>query len=239
MFDSPFLFVHIPKTAGTSFRAGLYRYMMVNSFYSGVSSFSPVFADFLGRRKIIHDYGSSSPFTHPYIAKRIKLTNEDLVKLNVLINKGSSRGIVGHFSVSKYRSLFDDSQIATFVRDPVDRVISEYFHSITYHNYKGELIDFAQQKGQKNRQFKLLHGVDIESIGFLGVTESYNDSMNLLRKQYGIDIPIFRQNVRDEKLKSFEVSSFHNDIYELNHKDVELYGRCLAEFDKRKDLYSL
>lgn len=239
MFDSPFLFVHIPKTAGTSFRAGLYRYIASDSFYSGIASISPAFADFLGRRKMIHDYGSKSHFTHPYIAKRTELTDEDLDKLNILINKTGSRGIVGHFSVSKYRRLFDNSQIATFVRDPVDRVISEYFHSVAHHNYRGELIDFAQQKGQKNRQFKLLYGVDIETIGFLGITESYNDSMALLRKQYGVDIPVFRQNVRDEKLKASEISSFYDDIYELNNKDVELYNQCLSEFQKRKDLYLL
>ena len=101
----PMIYLHIPKTAGTSFRKSAEQYF--------------------GPAQVLSDYGEQSSSTSEDIRSAVYAEN-DLASLR---ETGlEKKFLTGHFSMAKYREIFPDSPVVTFFRNPVDRVISEYVH---------------------------------------------------------------------------------------------------------------
>jgi len=124
----PIIYLHIPKTAGTSFRISAEHYF--------------------GPWNVLNDYGEKSPSTSEDIRSAFYGQND----LDLLREKGmQKRFLTGHFSLGKYREVFPDSPVVTFFRDPVERVISEYVHFASHYSFDGSLRDFYTRKQFQNR----------------------------------------------------------------------------------------
>jgi hypothetical protein len=209
----PLIFSHIPKTAGTSLRVALSKQM--------------------GRRHVFNDYGYDEPTTSNLVKQCIYEQNDfyELVKRQ-------PAAIIGHFPVKKYIHLSSAPQVITFVREPSQRVISEYKHHIRHANYAGSLLEFAKLPQNKNKMHRYLRGVPWSLLGFIGVCERYDESLILLNKQFNFDIAHNALNKSPEHQLVDVYASQKDVLKRLNHLDYKLYECAVTSFEWRIKLDS-
>jgi hypothetical protein len=213
--------IHIPKTAGTSFRNIL----------------KEVYGD-TGVVRLDID-----------LAEQTIRIDEQLYSQAEL--PAGTRVVHGHFSYPLFREKLHaptDIPIITWLRDPVDRVISNYFYlekrlrEELDEQGKGlnilskmqrSLLEYARFEPAQNRMSKFLTGLDLEDFFFVGIQEEYELSLQRLS---GLleweDYPVYHHNktgAARPKRVSEEERSF---IRSLNQKDVALYERALNELAK-------
>lgn len=212
------LVVHIPKAAGTSFRSALEKYF--------------------GKSRVIRDYGPHSESTSQVVYEHL-YSGEDAkgpAELLKAIGDGTARILVGHFPIKRYAEYFEPQNIITFVREPLVRTCSEYLHRINNMTFEGSFSDFVQRPGYRNLQSRLLEGVSEKA--FVGITESYSESLGLINAATQWNIPRRKKNVGRrgggrkfaENLTAHELDLF----YRMNQKDLELYKKAKQQFDVLK-----
>lgn len=209
-----YLFVHIPKTAGTSFRIAVAR----------------LFPD-----RVFHDYGKGSNHTWERVRELVH-EKDDLEAFGAALSDSNVAMLGGHVNYSRYAALFPSDKVMTFVRDPVARVVSNYGHSMRNQAFDGTLMEFASSPRNRNLQSRLLKGVDLAELGFLGITERYVDSLRVLRHTVGWEVePLAMNRNRDKGQKSAPVLSDEDEraVRELNLADHRLYREACRVFDER------
>ena len=168
MNNFPLFFIHSPKTAGSSFRVAAEQYFGTEATY--------------------FDYGKESSETHLDILK-FEYESKDRYLAAKSIKK-NAKFLSGHVIYPKYAPFFSTKSVVTFVRDPAQQVRSHYEHFSRLHGYKGSFEDFIKENRFANMQSKALNGVWTDAIGFIGITERYNESLALFNKYYGTDIKV-------------------------------------------------
>ncbi len=210
----PIIYLHIPKTAGTSFRISAEHYF--------------------GPWNVLNDYGENSPNTSEDILNAFYSNND----VALLKSKGiEKKFLTGHFSLGKYREVFPQSPVVTFFRDPVDRVISEYVHFSTHYGFEGSLEDFYRKKHFQNRQARALSGATPMDLDYFGITENYEESLQRFNNRYGTNFPmaVLNQGKYSGGVENVGNSDEIAEIRELNHEDVAMYELALENFDKQDD----
>jgi len=209
------LFIHIPKTAGTSFR------------FSAQA--------FFGKKRTFFDYSEKSEETSKIILDLI-YHKKDFYNFYRYFFQEKYSFLSGHFSNEKYASLYETVNIISFVREPIAHVLSHYAHFCLHHGYSKKLDDFIEEERFQNVQTKHLAGRDLSLYGFIGITELYDDSLRLLESQYGIRLKKKRLNVRDRQWNEFKSPSKEiiNRIKKLNHLDFVLYEKAKRQIEIRK-----
>lgn len=209
-------FVHIPKTAGTSFRLGAEQLFT--------------------KPYIVYDYGKGSAETSDIVQNHLYSSPVDFWKFGQACLRQETAMVGGHVNAGRFVSLFGVGQTLTFLREPLQRMMSEYQHFVRHNHYKGTFKDFYSRPVMLNRQSKILHNVDLESIGFVGLTERYAESLKVLNAHFGIDIPQ-REDNRGKK----SVEAVHEipaedeaEFKRLNKQDIALYQRAVDLFDARE-----
>lgn len=209
----PVIYLHIPKTAGTSFRLSAEHYF--------------------GPWNVLNDYGEKSPNTSEDILTTIYSKTDQ----SALYDKGlQKRFLTGHFALDKYREIFPESPIVSFFRNPVDRVISEFVHFVNHHNYQGSLSEFYRSKQFKNRQSRALSGARPTELNYYGITENYEESLNLFNARYGANFPmaVLNQGKYEGGIEELAKPEEIEEIKEINHLDMEVYNDALKNFDLQK-----
>jgi len=158
-------FIHIPKTGGTTI------------------------VDTLSRQILFNKYQRLNPTrtTHP---KKFLDGVEDL--LEKVISEDKTEVVGGHFGFAAHPKLTDPSEYFTVLRDPIERVISEYY----FMKYKGmfyqdliesenlgleEYIHHPETFYLNNLQTRLISGVGYES-GEEVTRVIYDQALENLRK---------------------------------------------------------
>lgn len=199
--------IHIPKTAGTSF------YNILTQVYDK-QTVSPSFK----RKEIIHLLDSN-----------MQLTKEKLNHYHI---------IHGHFYFEEAKSLIiQDTKLITWVRNPIDRIISNYFHFIktisneeinpiihskNRHRIKESIIEYAEINENKNKITQFMQGSKIEEFAFVGIFERYNDEINRLKtilKWPNIHIPHLNLNQYNNLFDEVTI----NHLKQMNRDDIRLY----------------
>jgi len=206
--------MHIPKTAGTSFRNML--------------------KDHFGEENAVRlDINNTT--------KRIDVENK-IFSLNKLPK--NIKVIHGHFYYFDLVDLFDlneNVKIITCLRNPVERVISNYFYLSKRlkeeldEEKKGlnilakmqkSLIEYARNDISRNRMYKFLEGADLKKFYFIGFHENYNTDMAKFANLIGINnFAIYKHNITGKKEKVDE--DIINEIEELNSLDIEIYKQAM------------
>ena len=222
-------FVHIPKTAGTSFRLGLEKYLGRKKL--------PIFSRFFGRTNVYYDYGAENEETTSVVTEMVHQEDPDVWALSKKMREEDVSLFCGHVSAQRYVSILGSRNTVTFVRRPVDRLISEYRHFVRHYEYQGDLSTFYSLPKKTNVIHNYLQSVPLESLGFIGITERYNESVELFNHRYNMSIPLLHKNYGDDELLHRVSSEDVAEIERLNQKDIMLYAQCCELFETRLQLY--
>ena len=201
------VFVHIPKTAGTSLRSLL--------------------EEFAGDHTVLKDYGDAADTT----PELFKLVHEQkkLIEFRKHFNR-PERGILlsGHFPAERYWDFFNAESFLTFLRHPVDRCISEYVHFVNHKGWTGTLEQFARRQGSRNVLSKFMKHIDIDEFGFIGFSENFEATLPALGNYLGVELPMRRTNVGNYETVApalHDADGIRKLIAELNTEDIALYDR--------------
>lgn len=216
----PILFIHIPKTAGTSFRLGVEQS--------------------LGREAIIYDYGPTSTETSDLVQSLLYGKEQDFWRFYDACFDAGIKFVGGHFNIRRFTSGFQVANTVTFVRDPLQRMLSEFKHFVRHYGYEGSFEEFYSRPVMQNRLSKILGSVPFESIGIIGLSERYDESLELINDKFGLSIPVREDNRSNVFADNpvFDISKAdEKKLKRLNQADLELYRECVELFDTRNKLY--
>ena len=207
---APYLFVHIPKTAGTSFRMAL--------------------EELFGWHMVLRDYGPKKGRSSALISERLPKSSIGQIRETLK----SFRLICGHVHLTKYLMLSGLAKTITFLREPLQRSYSNYLHASRIEGFQGSLNSYLQS--QSNIQSRILGGLPLEALGFVGISERYSESLQLLQLQFPeLKLTELRENFNEEKEEEYYRFSAEEEelLRQHNQNDLILYERALRLFEER------
>jgi len=212
------LVVHVPKTAGTSFRHALEQYF--------------------GPDNVIRDYGRNAAATTEVVRNHLYKPGQarPLDELVQELSGCSRKVLVGHFPASKYGEFFEPQKMISFVRDPLIRTCSEFMHRKRNTTFDGSFSEFISTSSMINVQSRFLRGIPVESM--VGLTERYCESLKYINETFQLELRAMKRNIGKkgggqklaENLSGHELELFHK----LNGEDLELYKSATQRFDDLK-----
>jgi glycosyltransferase involved in cell wall biosynthesis len=212
--DGNFFFVHLSKTAGTSFR-------------TAIEAHYPVWKD----------YGNKVSHTSEQI-QHLLYDAQDSYPLKKEFQDQSNTWITGHVPLAKYSDLVSTRSIITFVREPISQIISHYNHFVTHHKFKGNLDEFLKRPSILNFQSKHLGALPLGLIGYIGLTENYTQSVALINDYYQLKIDV--QHVNKNPKRSLDEEALLaqqlSQLRALNANDLTLYQHATWLYQQRKRL---
>lgn len=113
----------------------------------------------------------------------------------------------GHFKAYEVNA-YSSIPIIAWVRNPINRVISNYFYDLHQKKVKPGLIDYAKDYSNQNRMSKMLCGIELDQMFFIGVTEYFSKDINILANK-----------LNWTKYNSYKLNS---TLYPKIHKDIRL-----------------
>jgi len=204
--------IHIPKTAGRSFLA------ILQSVY--------------GSELVMHFDRKNYPEKSIPDVEQFKLQLNEKIKV-----------IHGHFRYKEFRDLegFKNAKLITWVRNPVDRVISNYsffkkritfaLNDAELQRRKNEsLLEYAFKDDTRNLMSQFTDGLKLNDFYFIGLMESFNSELLKLSEMLNwgsFEIPRINDNAEFKNQLPSVTEEEKTLIENLNAKDIELYSKVL------------
>lgn len=206
--------LHIPKTAGTSFREILIK----NYGQDAVAQF-----DIIHENNVTKFQLFGKEISTPMVPKNTKVLHGHFEYHRLLVNCPQLKQV----------------PVITWLRDPVNRVVSnyQYLNSVfeesikenklatsLYPRLQNSLQEFASREYEQNRMSKFCKGLDLSTAFFVGKVENYAQDLdklgNLLNWQ---DKNVVHTNVTEKK-KKLDSEELLSKILAYNEEDVALYN---------------
>lgn len=208
------VFVHIPKAAGTSLREMLVAALPdATKIFDYGTHTATIRGDFVNA----FTSGADSP--------------AGVLALRRTFKRDQRLFVAGHFAVTWYLGSFHPASFITFLRHPVDRVISSYKYQARYLNFKGSFADFYEQPSEINVQSKMLWGCDLHQLGFIGLSEALPEMLPALSRYLGVELTNRRDNVSPRYGGPEVDKTVRARILALNDDDLQLYRHVEANLD--------
>ncbi len=204
-----YFFVHIPKTAGTSFRKALQQNESVS---------------------MIYDYGEKFPESSRELLKIDPLT---LTPSNAIFHEQKHNILCGHVNYQRYAHCVSENNIISIVRNPVERIVSEYQHLKRLAGLSISFEEFYSNTIQQDKQWKLLKGLGAEAEVLIGLTSHYKYFVELFSDKFALPIETISINKApvtdtDDRF-SIDAHSI-KAAYQLNKKDIIYFFRLARRF---------
>jgi hypothetical protein len=192
--------VHIPKTAGVSFR------------------------------KIL-----AQLYAEDFLLKYWQMT--DAYGRVVTTIPANIRCIHGHYDPELLLPEYPGARLITWVRDPVERVVSSYFHRLRepdwqhpvtreLHAKKLSLLEFAGLELMRNEMARYIGRRSLEDFAFIGQVEAFESSLARFFREFGFPrIAVPRENCNPERQTTrYSIDGeIRKKIAALNAQDFEIY----------------
>lgn len=222
----PLVFLHIPKTAGTSFRDQLERHYGRAAVFPG--------------RRHIRRFGGTYP---PFATFASSLTELD----------PSPSVLTGHYSYLEFAQLSANAPVVTFLREPVARSISFLQHVQRLHPEASgksleEIAGLADGrpnpaiadlqtrllKSRRDPNTRLHAALDnLQRLAFIGLVEQYEASIQLFNNTFATNLD-HRRALNKGAGSSNDVSWELRDFLALhNREDAALYSAARELFLRR------
>jgi hypothetical protein len=195
------ILVHIPKTGGTSLRVAAERHF--------------------GRKQMLYDYGQHARLTSESVLHWVYKEN-DMSALAGTACRDGCRFLSGHFVVNKYREYFPHASFVSWIRNPVDRLWSEWRHHRLHLGYEDDFATFYTKSRFQNQQFRML-GHDLHAFDFIGITERFGASLNRFNRKFGLDFQQHRANRTPDDQADGPSKNDIENIVELHSEDMRMY----------------
>lgn len=216
--------IHIPKTGGTTF-LDILRECAEQVLY------------------LDYDYEAPSATAVFRSGKKLTVTPESII--DELESLPGRSVIHGHFQAGKYVDRFPNAAYVTWLRDPVERIVSNYFYwhrsqlpgDTKWEHVTAEkmnLEQFAQLDFARDLQQAYLHPLTVEKFDFVGITEEYDRSIELFRRLFCPNVQ-FDASVRNENPnregKFYDMDpQLRRRILKLNESDAYTYVDGVRRF---------
>jgi hypothetical protein len=153
----------------------------------------------------------------------------------------------GHFVAAKYWRVHPEARFVTWFRDPVERLASHYHYwlrepdpaNATCRRLLEErlsLLAFAALPEMRDVHARFLGGVPLERFAFVGLTERFDEGMDLFRRLFCPELRYesARRNVNPERGgERYELDPAERAaIAELNRADLALHARACARYEE-------
>jgi hypothetical protein len=210
--------VHLPKTAGTSFRGSLETHF---------------------GRSFLSDYSDIPINRTPW--KRNSKAMVDAVS-NAFHDFSGIECIHGHFMPMKYLVLSFRRPLTfiTWLRNPVDRLISHYHFWKTNSPpvvpplharmlKEGWTLErFCLGKEMRDIYHQFLWGFPIKRLNFIGITEFYQEDFGWFAKNYLMsETPVLLLNKNSQSDPPALSTSLRKAIEVYHEKDIALYSKAM------------
>ncbi len=153
----------------------------------------------------------------------------------------------GHYHADKLARLFPGARLITWVRDPVERVISSYHHQLRepdmnhsvcreLHDRKLSLTEYATLPLMRNEMTRYFGSKKPEDFLFIGIVEEFEPSLAVMAELLGFAVPRPRRdNVNPEKpADRYELDpAVRREILAVNEQDADLYADCLRRWGRQ------
>jgi hypothetical protein len=211
--------IHVPKTGGETFRD------VLEAMVGG---------------HLQRDYGDQ-PLAPSTIRQRWRLATA-----RPQLEPGT-RAVHGHFIATKYWRRYPDARYMAWFREPVERLASHYHYwqrrpdrsNPTCRRLLEEdlsLEAFAALPEMRDVQSRFLGAVPVARLVFVGLTERYDESMELFRRAFHPQLPAAteRQNANpDREGVRYELEPAVRAVVErLNPADMALYAAACERFEE-------
>jgi hypothetical protein len=199
------VFVHIPKTAGTAVREALFR----------------------ARPKAANlcDYGPDNPITSPLVMALRYGPGGDPRRLQAALTKTPAFTLSGHVKAKPFGRAFGPSRLMTVLRDPVERVVSNYRHLQRRGVFDGSLVEFARRPEIRNVQARFTRPYGLGDWLFVARQDRLEADMAELSDILGARIAPERVNV--DPTGPAQITATEQRLIEgLNQEDLELLESC-------------
>jgi len=159
---------------------------------------------------------------------------------------GYVRAFHAHLSIKQVMPLIREHnpKIITWVRDPVERIISNYYFFMQRIREGGAnekqmkkrdrtLLEYAAEGRKSNRMSAFLEGIELKDFFFIGVLEQFQDDMEELISRMGWNVSGPFAHVNDNA--GFK----HNNDCATQYKDIDdnMRQALAAMSDKDMQLY--
>lgn len=208
------VFVHIPKTAGTSMR---------NILVAALPAAGKIFNYYEDTAKI------PGTFTNAFEADI--LTREKILAHRSTLPRDQQLLVCGHYPASALTGAFHPASFITMLRDPVDRVVSHYRYLAKGGNFAGSFADFYESADQANLQCRQLRGTDLRDFGFIGLVELMPDMIRALSRHLGVTLHTRVDNVTSRFRRPEIDAATRARILALNQDDLCLYRHIKSNLD--------
>jgi hypothetical protein len=219
--------LHLPKTAGTSFSTTLKEHF---------------------GNKFLKDYNDLPVNTPEYERNKTAL---HACLCNAENNFSDIECIHGHFLPIKYLLFSTKREVSfiTWMRNPVDRVLSHYYYwkrsynpeiaprlqrRVIEDNWSIERFCLGPEVRNLYRQF--LWGFPLQYFNFIGVTEFYEDDLEYFAQNYlNVSVEPKKINVGDKGNAGYQIGSpLRSQIEAFHAADMELYQKALEKRQTRR-----
>ena len=156
--------------------------------------------------------------------------------------------IHGHFFADAFSDLFPAGQLITWVRHPVERVVSNYQFfrrnpgiqdacCQALHQRRLTLTEFADLDWMRNEATRYLAGKSFNDFAFVGVAERFAESLSLYHSLFGgfPTGPLPQDNVNPHRrtLKYPLSAEEYGYIIDRNIADLRWYNQALVAIENR------
>jgi hypothetical protein len=155
-----------------------------------------------------------------------------------LLVAARTRCVQGHSYASNLTLFNPDVQLAMWFRDPVERVVSEYFHwrrNPETHPLEGaDLLSFARRRNMVNTHRRCLDGVPLSRLSCVCITEYFEASVALFCRVFDLNpANLASENTNPDKPVAEPYAlprELREQLLRANLADLELYERAQERF---------